>query len=136
MSVASGGFASGLRRTAPISDDIPFLASEHLQVKRSGATFQKGSGEDVETDNGTHSVIKAGTFCVPGDDDYFRPLGSDDGADAVTDTSGFIMQTIDVEHSDVTEGVMIHGSVLAARVTPSDFPDEVKDKIAGRITFQ
>lgn len=122
----SGGWAAGsVAPTTVIDEEVPFLASEHLQVKRGGATFKKGSGED---DGQGRSVIKAGTFVGPTDDGYYAADG-----DESADTSGFLMNSINVASTDVTAGVLIHGSVLDARV---DVSDDAKDAVKGRITFQ
>lgn len=125
----SGGFRPSLVRKGGFGGDVPFLASEHLQVKRGGATFQQGAGDSVDN----YTVIQKGTFVVPGTDGYYKVYA--DG-DVVTDDSGFLMESINTSDGDVVEGILLHGSVLAARVLPDPFPAAAKTALAGRITFQ
>jgi hypothetical protein len=46
------------------------------------------------------------------------------------------MESINVAFGDVTEGLLINGSVLKARVQPNPVPANIRTACAGRITFQ
>lgn len=87
--------------------------------------------------------IKRGTFVIPdtANPGYYKAWAT--GDTIVTDPgtagygiSGYLMESINVADGDVTEGILINGSVLAARVTPSPVPSAILTAVAGRITFQ
>lgn len=51
------------------------------------------------------------------------------------DTSGYLLEAVNLKDGDVITGLMIEGSVLAARVTPE--PDStIRTAVKGRILFQ
>lgn len=59
-----------------------------------------------------------------------------DGREAPSaDTSGYLLESVNLKDGDVICGLLIGGSVLSARVTPT--PDAtIKAAVAGRILFQ
>lgn len=137
----SGGFRTALStESLGVEGDVPFLASQHLQVKRGGATFKADSGTD---DGNGHSVIKKGTIVVPEmstdtepvPTGYYVPYAAGGTIpDDENGLAGFIMESIDVAGADVTEGILLHGSVLRARIPNLDATSEAA--FAGRVTFQ
>lgn len=58
-----------------------------------------------------------------------------DGREAPDDVSGYLLESVNCKDGDVITGILLHGSVLSARVTPS--PDATtKTAVKGRITYQ
>lgn len=241
--MSGGGFSPRLKRTSlGVDGEIAFLASEHYQVKRAGATLAgSGAGIPAVNEDGDR-VIKAGTLVTPraSDGKYVVHTGISDevqtvtvtgsptggtftltysgqttapiaynadpeevedalvalsnigegdvavtgndggpftvtfggaladtnvaqmtasgsgltggstpgvtvataagGGDAGTptldpDVSGYVLESYNVKDGDVVGGILIHGSVLKARVTPA--PDAtIRAALKGRITFQ
>lgn len=134
----SGGFTPSLKRSdVEISGEAHFLASEHYQVKRSGITLDASV---VDADSDGNKIIERGTFVTPiTESGKYGPYDADaeDGREAADpDTSGFLLESVNLKDGDVICGLILHGSVLAARVTPSPVPDAIRTACAGRITFQ
>lgn len=139
----SGGFTPSLKRSVVELEDIAFLASEHYSVKRVGITLSAAS---VTADADGNKIIEAGTFATPitggdapgevGKYGVYDPESSDGREAASPDVSGYLLEGVNLRDGDVVCGLLIHGSVLQARVEPSPVPDEVREAVAGRITFQ
>lgn len=137
----SGGFNPSLRRSdVQISGGAHFLASEHYSVKRSGITL---SAALVDADENGDKILAAGTFVAPtssGDEigkyGPFDDAATDGREEPDTSTSGYLLESVNLDEGDVITGLIIHGSVLSARVTPSPVPAAVAEAVAGRITFQ
>lgn len=142
----SGGFTPSLKRSSvEISGRASFLASEHYMVKRGGITLD---ADAVEADSDGNKILEAGTFVSfnestgkyeptdgsPGDPEAEPPVDPSLAADP--DRSGYLLESVNLRDGDVICGMIIHGSVLEARVTPSPVPDEIRTAVAGRITYQ
>jgi hypothetical protein len=117
--------------------NVPFL----IQV--SGAGLTGGTAPTVtETTKGTPAnvvEIPRGQFVLPdlANPGYYKPYANGDTInDAVNGISGYLMESINVAFGDVTEGLLISGSVLKARVTPTPVPAAIVTAITGRITLQ
>lgn len=136
--MASGGFQPVLKRDSLATDQVSFLASEHMMVKRGGVTISSAKVPAV----GGRKVLEAGTFVTPitsgGEVGKYGPWsdgGSNGLGSADENESGFLLESIDVTDGDVICGIMIHGSVLSARVT-ADVSSAIATAVAGRILFQ
>lgn len=129
----SGGFTPGLRRSVTeVSGKASFLASEHYMAKRVGATFD---ADEVSADGDGNKIIEAGTLVTKdsGTGKYVPYV--DNTATPLTNDSGYTFEAINLRDGDVIAGVIVHGSVLSARVTPT--PDStITGALAGRIVFQ
>ena len=118
--------------------DVPLIT-----INKAGLTGA-GAGIVTQTTKGSPagvSEIKRGTFCIPdtANPGYYKPWVTGDTISndpAVQSVSGYLMEAINVADGDVTEGLLIQGSVLAARVTPSPVPAAILTATAGRIIHQ
>lgn len=116
-----------------ISAEAAFLASEHLMVKRAGATFDSTLvGADANGDK----VLRAGTLVAPVTvGGKWGPYDNteNDGRE-IADDAAFLMESINLRNGDVIAGVLMHGSVLEARTSGVD--SSAKAVLSGRIVFQ
>ena len=117
--------------------NIPFL----LSVDRSGLTAPAGAIAVTETTKGTAAnvvEIPRGQFVMPDPVNlgYYKAYSGDAINDAANGISGYLMESINVAFGDVTEGLLIAGSVLKARVTPTPVPAAIVTAITGRIILQ
>ncbi len=114
-----------------VTAEINFLASEHAMVKRSGITLDN---TQVVADGSGDKFIVAGT--VLGVVTATGKYGPYDNAavDGTAVAIGFLFETANLRDGDVTAGMLIHGSVLEARVTGVDAAAKVD--LAGSIIFQ
>lgn len=128
----SGGFNPSLKT---VSDDVSveasFLASEHIVVKRDGATFDSSiPGADA---NG-YKILDAGTVVgvvtATGKYGAYDNTANDGRATAV----GILVEGINLRDGDVIAGVLLHGSVLEARCSGIDAGG--KADLIGQIIFQ
>lgn len=131
----TGGWHPGLVSSSlGIGGDIEFLASEHYTVKRAGCTFDAAV---VSADGNGDKIVPKGTFVGPrtANGKYARPS---EGGTFDANSSGYTMEAINLRWGDVTAGILIHGSVLRARVTvsPAASSTAVATAVAGRIIFQ
>lgn len=137
----SGGFNPALKRSdVQISGGAHFLASEHYSVKRAGITL---SAALVTADANGDKILAAGTFVTPttsgaelGKYGTFDSAVLDGRETPDANTSGYLLESVNLDEGDVITGLLIHGSVLTARVTPTPVPAAITDAVAGRITFQ
>lgn len=139
----SGGFTPSLKRSSVEISDVSFLASEHYSVKRVGITLSAAS---VTADSDGNKIIEAGTFVTPitaggapaevGKYGVYDTAATDGREAASPDVSGYLLEGVNLRDGDVVCGLLIHGSVLQARVVPSPVPAEIRTAVAGRITFQ
>lgn len=129
----SGGFTPGLRRSVTeVSGKASFLASEHYMAKRVGATFD---ADEVSADGDGNKIIEAGTLVTKDSSTGKYVPYVDNTATPLTSDSGYTFEAINLRDGDVIAGVIVHGSVLSARVTPT--PDStITGALAGRIVFQ
>lgn len=138
--IGGGGFVPKLKRTdLAVSGGPNFLASEKYTAKRSGITI---AASTVTADAAGDKIVKAGTFLAEitsgPEIGKYGPYatGATDGRQAPgRDKSGYGFESVNLRDGDVICGLIIHGSVLAARVIPA--PDStIRTAVAGRITFQ
>lgn len=130
----SGGFTPGLRRTVTeVSGKASFLASEHYMAKRVGITLDSTA---VDADSDGNKVVEEGTFVTKVDETGKYVPYVDDTETPVSDDSGYTFEGVNLKDGDVICGVILHGSVLEARVTPSPVPAAIKTATAGRFVFQ
>lgn len=134
----SGGFSPSLKRSdVEISGEAHFLASENYTVKRSGITLDASV---VDADADGNKILVRGTFVTPiTASGKYGPYDADaeDGREAADpNVSGYLPESVNLRDGDVVCGLFIHGSVLAARVTPSPVPEAIATAVAGRISFQ
>ena len=133
----SGGFTTALKRTTTtVTGKASFLASEHFVVKRGGITLDASL---VTADGNGDKILKAGTFVakVTATGKYgIHAAGATDGRQTPgVDDSGYLLEEANLRDGDVVTGLLIHGSVLAARVNPT-LTSTIRTACAGRIIFQ
>jgi len=135
----SGGFRPSLVETSDgVTEEASFLASEHREHKRGGITVAAAA---VAADSDGNKIVVAGTVMstevasgpyagkrIP----YNNALGATVGGTA----DGFLPESINLRDGDVICGLLVHGSVLEARVTGLDSSGAAKADLAGRIIFQ
>lgn len=129
------GFRPSLRTTSDgVTREASFLASEHMMVKRIGVTLDSGAFGAADGDG--NIVVKAGTVlgAITASGKYGPYDAAVDPADGTETAVGFLLETVNLRHGDVVTGLMLHGSVLRARVTGLDAGAEAD--MAGRIVFQ
>jgi hypothetical protein len=129
----SGGFTPGLQRTSEEWAREPaFIASEHMMKKRGGITVDATTvGADADGDK----VLSAGTVMALVDSTgKYRAYDNGENADAGGTAAGFLLESINLKDGDVICGIMLHGSVLAARTSGLD--SNARTDLAGRIVFQ
>ena len=130
----SGGFRPSLRDVeAPFEEEAEFLASEHIMAKRVGVTID---WESVPADGDGNRIVTKGTLLTKiTASGKYGPYdsGASDGRENVEDTAGFLFESTNVKDGDVVAGILVHGSVLEARVSVDA---SAKSALAGRIVFQ
>jgi len=133
----SGGFTPKLITTSDnVNREASFLASDQLSVKRCGITLDAAT---VTADGNGDKVLKAGTFVskitATGKYGPYASGASDGRQTPSDDTSGYLLESVNLRDGDVIAGCLLNGSVLSARVTPT--PDAtIKAAVKGRIQFQ
>lgn len=136
----SGGFTPSLKRSdVAITGGASFLASERIGVKRGGITL---SAALVAADANGDKILKAGTFVTPATSGgevgkYGKyTTGATNGTQTPSDdTSGYLLESVNLRDGDVICGLLITGSVLSARVTPA-VDATTRAAVKGRIQFQ
>lgn len=128
----SGGFTPGLRTVSDgVTAEASFLASEHIMVKRQGATL---AASLVSADSDGNKIVKAGTLLgVVSSSGKYGPY-ADNASDGRQAAVGIALESVNLRDGDVVCGLMLHGSVLEARCTGVDA--NAKTDLAGRIVFQ
>lgn len=131
----SGGFTPGLKTTTdPLSGQINVLASEHMMVKSVGVTLDstkwtKDSDGNKLVLNG-HIVAK---ITASGKYGPYDPSATDGREDA--DTAGIIFHGgANLKDGDTLVGILMHGSVLEARLSGLDAT--AREALKSRIIFQ
>lgn len=129
----SGGFRPSLVTTSDnVNAEASFLASEHIMAKRCGVTLDAST---VGADADGNKVLKAGTVLAKVDSTgKYRAYSNSLAADAGGTAEGFLFETVNLKDGDVVAGMLIHGSVLAARTSGLD--SNARTDLAGRIVFQ
>lgn len=133
----AGGFRPSLKTVNEgVTTEAEFLASEHAMAKRVGVTLDAAT---VSADGDGNKIVKKGTLVTKiTATGKFGPYDGDasDGRETVSGDAGFTFETVNLADGDVVTGILIHGSVLEARVTGLDVSDVAKTALAGRIVFQ
>lgn len=138
----SGGFSPSLKRSGvEITGGAHFLASEKYVAKRAGITLDAST---ITADGDGNKILEAGTFVTPitsgagsvGKYSVYDSVATNGQQTPDTDVSGFLFESVNLKDGDVICGLIIHGSVLGARVTPSPVPAAIATAVAGRITIQ
>jgi len=114
-----------------VASEFEFLASQHGMFKRAGVTLDSTTvGADAEL----HKYLTKGT-CL-GEITATHKWGAyDDVAEDGREVArGFLLETCDLKDGDVIAGVIIHGSVLEARVSGLDASGKVD--LTGAFLFQ
>lgn len=131
----SGGFTPGLTtKTDPLSGQINVLASEHGMVKSVGVTLDAALWTaDAKGDklvlNG-HIVSKV---TATGKYGPYSPTATDGREDP--DNAGIIFHGgANLKDGDTLVGILMHGSVLEARVSGLDAT--AREALKSRIIFQ
>lgn len=129
----SGGFRPRLVRSSQnVTEEASFLASEHIAVKRVGITLDAST---VGADADGNKILRAGTVVALVDSTgKYRAYDNGLDADAGGTAAGFLLETVNLKDGDVVAGLMLHGSVLAARTSGLD--SNARTDLAGRIVFQ
>lgn len=128
----SGGFTPKLVTTLDdVNPSASFLASEHMMVKRSGITVLATT---VGADADGNKILKAGVVMgkITASGKYAAyDNGLSDGREVAV---GILLESINLKDGDVICGLLLHGSVLDARVSGADAA--AKTDLTGRIVFQ
>jgi hypothetical protein len=113
-----------------------------LVLDKSGLTGG-GAAAVTETTRGVYpyvAEISKGTFVVydsanPG---YYKRWVTGDtiALDGSTPPPGYLFESINVADGDVTEGILVEGSVLIARVFPNPHPSAITTAMSGRVVYQ
>lgn len=131
----SGGFTPGLRRTKdPLSGHINILASQHMMVKSVGITLDASL---VAADADGNKIVKNGTLVglVTATGKY-GPYAPDaiDGREDHANVGIIFNGGVNLRDGDTITGMMMHGSVLKARLTGLDATAQTA--LESRIIFQ
>lgn len=104
-------------------------ASGPYTVKFAGALADQNVAQMTATPTGGTGTVTVATTTAGG-------ALPNDGRDAPSsDTSGYLLESVNLKDGDVICGLLIEGSVLAARVIPA--PDAtIRAAVKGRIIFQ
>lgn len=139
---ATGGPANSANVVLTFIGPLAGYNQPLISVDKSGLTGG-GAAAVTETTKGVPagvSEIRKGTFVHPdaANPGYYKAWVSGDTivTDGTVDPGGYLMESINVADGDVTEGVLIQGSVLRARVIPTPVPAAIVTAIAGRIILQ
>ena len=134
--IAGGGWIPSLKKTSQgLTAEAAFLASEKFTVKRGGITLAAAS---ITADGNGNKVVKRGTLmCLitsGGQVGKYAPFnsGASDGTQTVSDTSGYLLESMNCRDGDVVCGMVLQGAVLKSRVTPSS----TFAALQGRIVFE
>lgn len=131
--LGTGGWSPGLVRVDEgLGGDIAFLASEHMMVKTAGITLDAA---ELSADSDGNKILEAGTYVGPvtATGKYTTPAA---GGEHDEDKSGYLLESVNLRHGDVITGILLHGSVLEARVDHGTASVAAKAAVAGRIIFQ
>lgn len=131
----SGGFTPKLvSKTDPLSGQINVLASEHMMVKSIGVTLD--SSLWTADDKGDKLVLNGhivAKVTATGKYGPYTPGATDGTGDA--ETAGIIFHGgCNLKDGDTLVGILMHGSVLEARLSGLDTAG--RDALKSRIIFQ
>jgi hypothetical protein len=102
-----------------------------------------GAAAVTETTRGAYqyvSEIRKGTFVVydPANPGYYKVWVTGDAItlDGSVPPPGYLMESINVADGDVTEGILIEGSVLINRLQPNPHAAAITTAMGSRISYQ
>lgn len=126
-------FRPSLKRTSegPEDYEASFLASEHGMVKRIGITLDASL---VSADSNGDKILNAGAALGKISASGKYTLYDNAGSDGEQVCTGFLMEAVNLRDGDVITGMLIHGSVLSARVSGLDSSGAID--LQGKIIFQ
>lgn len=128
----NGGFTPSLKTTpSAVTAEASVLASEHGMVKRVGVTIDATT---VGADADANKVLKTGTILAKITATGKYAAYDNALADGREDAQGILLESVNLRDGDVITGVLLHGSVLEARVSGLD--SGARTDLAGRIIFQ
>ncbi|QOP66157.1 capsid decoration protein [Arthrobacter phage DanielleIgnace] len=134
----SGGFTPGLVETTdPLSGWINVLASEHGMNKSTGITIDRTLIPETTVNGKKVRIVKNGT--VLAQVTATRKYGpydetATDGREEPATAGVLVNGGVNVENGDTVTGILIHGSVLRARLT--GWTPALEAAISGRIIAQ
>jgi hypothetical protein len=131
----SGGFTPNLvESTDALTGWINVLASEHMMAKSVGITIDKNL---ITPDANGDRIVKNGTVLakVTATGKY-GPYdnAATDGREVEAETGVLVNGGVNARNGDVITGMLIHGSVLRARLT--GWTPTLEAAVAGRIIAQ
>ena len=133
----SGGFSPQLRTVSDgVTPEASVLASEHGMVKRAGITLDSSAWT---ADGDGNKVVRVGSIVMedPETGKYIPFAAPGEGEDAPDNVGILVDASVNLRHGDVITGLLLHGSVLEARlVGDEDLIAAAKDAVRGRIIFQ
>lgn len=128
----SGGFTPRLVTVSDgVSSEASILASEHNLSKRVGITIDSTT---VGADAKGNKILKAGTLLgkITSSGKY---AAYDNALSNGRETAeGILPESVNLKDGDVITGLILHGSVLTARISGLDAG--ARTDLAGRIIFQ
>lgn len=114
-----------------IASEFEFLASAHGMFKRAGVTLDSTLvGFDAEL----HKYLPKGCCMAQVTSGGKWGPYSNAASDGREVARGFLLEKVDLKDGDVIAGIIIHGSVLEARVSGLDAGGKVD--LAGAFLFQ
>lgn len=139
---ATGGPANTTNVVLTFTGDLAGQNAALITINK--ASLTGGSAAAItETTRGQGAgtvEIRKGTFVLPdpANAGFYKAYASGDTiiTDGSVGPSGFLMESINVADGNVSEGVLIQGSVIALRVQPQPIPAAIQTACAGRIVFQ
>lgn len=129
----SGGFTPALKTVSDlVTAEASVLASEHGMVKRVGVTIDATTVGVV--DSLGNKPMKAGTIVgkITSGGKYAAYDNALSNGREVA--AGILTESINLKDGDVITGILMHGSVLEARISGLD--SGARADLAGRIIFQ
>ena len=103
--------------TGTLSGEAEFLASEKFTTKRTGITLDASLvGADAQGNKILRKGTVLGRVTATG---RYGPYNNG-AADGRQDAKGFLMETVNLRFGNAVTGMVIHGSVIAARCSGLD----------------
>lgn len=131
----SGGFTPNLVETTdPLSGFINVLASEHMMVKSTGITIDASL---FTADANGNKIVVNGTVLAKVDaTGKYGPYDdtATDGRENEANAGVLFNGGVNCKNGDVITGIMLHGSVLRARLT--GWTPALETAVAGRLIAQ
>lgn len=128
----SGGFTPALRTVSDgVTAEASILASEHVMAKRVGVTIDAST---VGADADGNKILRAGTILAEISATGKYAAYDNALSNGRETAAGILPETVNLKDGDVITGLILHGSVLEARVSGLD--SGARTDLAGRIIFQ